>query len=73
MVMGQYAVINGRHALKTVLKHYGVILVDYRLYQNKACYAPVICAFTHVILASDRMSASFHTLSTGVSSMLRFM
>ena len=29
MVMGQYAMINGRHALKTVLKHYGVILVDY--------------------------------------------
>ena len=39
--------INGRHAFKTVYKHYGVRLVDNRLCQTKRY---VICMLTHVIL-----------------------
>ena len=56
---------------------YGVILVEYRLYQKKACYTLVICAFSLVILAS--YAGVYIVLSTkitpdrmsGVSSMLR--
>ena len=54
MVMEQCAGINGKHALKTVLKHHGVILVNYRLYQQKknGFLYTRYNAFTHVILAS---------------------
>ena len=46
-----------------MLKHYGVILADYR---KKACYTPVICAFIHVTHEEEGVWGSVVSSPAGV-------